>query len=667
MIETIVSAALHAVIISVILGALLGVLVLVIVRSLALSATARHALWTIALIATAVMPLAGLGVSGLRALAVPTILPAATMRAAGTARSSVVKQFPHQPATLSASRTNANLDPLAHLPTQLPAISAFPWDVRLTHAVALGIVVVWLAGASLGMATLFFSIARVRALKKNSSPLEGELASDLPWLTENRASEREIYLRLSHEIETPVAVGFRRPVILIPTELIAVDGLRGIEELVMHEHAHLRRYDDWTNLAQRTIERLFWFNPLVWIVGRRIALEREIAADDAVVAQTGEAQHYAQSLWRLAREMRMPEHAIVAPGALFTRKQITIRIESLIAARKTIPSLGPAAAAGIGAASVLCVALIATSAPALELPAAQPVSPQTSPPVQTKQTAKRKTPGTVKVTRIKPANVDHAGAHLAALDVHVPAMTVHIPATTVHVPKIDVPLPAVHETTRQIHDISRRIASLTSATVMTQALAQAESSNDAHGLAGAELAKVLRHCDGCDLAGSDLRNADLRNTKLIGADLAHADLRGAILDGAQWSGVDLEHARLDGASLVNATFTGVDIQGISLAGAHTDGLRMIGVSLGGMDLHGLNVRALLAGCTGCDLAGADLHDLDLHNIRFLGTDLVKANLRGANLSGAQFTGADLEGADLRGARLDGTSFTGADIKGIIMR
>jgi len=54
------------------------------------------------------------------------------------------------------------------------------------------------------------------------------------------------------------------------------------------------------------IERLFWFNPLVWIVGRRIALEREIASDDAVVEKTGEAHAYATSLWRLAREMRMP-------------------------------------------------------------------------------------------------------------------------------------------------------------------------------------------------------------------------------------------------------------------------------------------------------------------------------------------------------------------------
>ena len=187
------------------------------------------------------------------------------------------------------------------------------------------------------------SIVRVRGLKRRSSPLDGTLADELPWLTDGGRG-REIYLRLSYETETPVAIGFRRPVILIPTELATADGLAAIEPLILHEHAHLRRYDDWTNLVQRTIERVFWFNPIVWLVGRRIALEREIASDDAVVEKTGEAHAYATSLWKLAREMRMPEHAVVAPGALLTRKQITVRIEQLLDKKRARLHRSPAAA-----------------------------------------------------------------------------------------------------------------------------------------------------------------------------------------------------------------------------------------------------------------------------------------------------------------------------------
>ena len=209
----------------------------------------------------------------------------------------------------------------------------------------------------------------MRGLKRRSSPLDGALADELPWLTEVGPG-REIYLRLSYETETPVAIGFRRPVILIPTELATADGLVAIEQLILHEHAHLRRHDDWTNLLQRAIERIFWFNPVVWIVGRRIALEREIASDDAVVEKTGEAHAYATSLWKLAREMRMPEHAVVAPGALLTRKQIAVRIEQLLDKKRARLHRSPAAALGVVLASALAVGFVASSAPAVELPAA---------------------------------------------------------------------------------------------------------------------------------------------------------------------------------------------------------------------------------------------------------------------------------------------------------
>ena len=209
----------------------------------------------------------------------------------------------------------------------------------------------WALGALIGLIGLAASVARVRGLKRRSSPLDGTLADELPWLTEVGPG-REIYLRLSYETETPVAIGFRRPVILIPTELATADGLGAIESLILHEHAHLRRNDDWTNLLQRTIERVFWFNPIVWFVGRRIALEREIASDDAVVEKTGEAHAYATSLWKLAREMRMPEHAVVAPGALLTRKQITVRIEQLLDKKRARLHRSPVAALGVLLAGV---------------------------------------------------------------------------------------------------------------------------------------------------------------------------------------------------------------------------------------------------------------------------------------------------------------------------
>ncbi len=174
-------------------------------------------------------------------------------------------------------------------------------------------------------------------------------------------------------------MGFRRPVILLPTEMATADGLTSIEPLIMHEYAHLARYDDWTNLAQRLTERIFWFNPLVWIIGRRIALEREVAADEAVVARTKNPKVYASTLWRMAQEMRMPEHVVVAPGAMLTRKQISVRIERLLDETPLGRRYISAAALAISIVALTGVAALAATAPPIVL--AQNDAPIESHPV----------------------------------------------------------------------------------------------------------------------------------------------------------------------------------------------------------------------------------------------------------------------------------------------
>src|ERR1700681_2613288 len=63
MVEAVVSVALRAILASVVLSAALAALVFLATRFLALTAATRHALWTTALVASAVMPLAGIGVS----------------------------------------------------------------------------------------------------------------------------------------------------------------------------------------------------------------------------------------------------------------------------------------------------------------------------------------------------------------------------------------------------------------------------------------------------------------------------------------------------------------------------------------------------------------------------------------------------------------------------
>lgn len=622
MLEAVVSVALRAIAISVVLGAVLAALVFLATRLLALTATTRHALWTTAMVAMAAMPLAGVGMSVSRAL-VPDTAPRHVAAVVRTHAAPASRARPHASSSL----------PVAAAPSLGERLSSAVSPPRLTRQIAAALVALWAAGALIGLAGLAMSVLRVRALRRRSSPLDGELANELPWLTE-AGPGREIYLRLSYETETPVAIGFRRPVILIPTELATADGLAAIESLILHEHAHLRRYDDWTNLVQRTIERIFWFNPLVWIVGRRIALEREIASDDAVVEKTGAAKEYATSLWRLAREMRMPEHTVVAPGALLTRKQISVRIEQLLDANRARLHRSPAASLGVATAAVFAVVLVATSSPAIELPAAADPLVAVSPPVTAiAQVGASLRPRAVVAPHAQPSAAAENRVRKIIVIADAPSARRAVPSLP---PPPSAPadagLPPVHE---HLAAVSR---------------------------------SMVASCVGCSFRNADLHGVDLSGLSIAGNDFRGADLRGANLSGTKLSGDSLVDADLSGANLTGAELSGVELGGAKFDRATLNGVRLVGADLTRVTLRDVALRDLLLNCVGCDLGRMDLHGQDLHGLVLKGADLARADLHDANLRGAQLTGIDfshanLAGADLTDAHLKGCDLSGADLHG----
>jgi uncharacterized protein YjbI with pentapeptide repeats/beta-lactamase regulating signal transducer with metallopeptidase domain len=615
MIEGLIDVALAAIFASVAFGALLFALVTLVVRIRSLDATSRHVLWTVALCTTALLPLVVLSAGVARSHYGPSVVSAGAPAAAHG--SDVAVPRPDGVARESASPRGERRS------GRLGA-----WQPQLGRGAALAVASLWLAGALAGLAGLVHGVARVRGLKRRSSPLDARLAAELPWLTENHGREREIYLRLSYEIETPVAVGFRRPVILIPTELAAQGGLAAIEGLVMHEHAHLRRRDDWTNLAGRVVERVFWFNPLVWLFGRRIALERELAADDAVVAATGRPHEYARSLWQLAREMRMPEHSVVAPGALSTRKAIALRIEALLERRRVSGRWRVLATFFVALTAIGCTVAAAANAPNVPLPAAL----QLTLPVPASVASR---PATAPL--LAHAQANRAAVRVAPLAAALPELAIPRALPALAVPR-GLPAPLA----------SLVVADCTGCEHRTGTFAGAVP-------------------DGSDLSGADLRGVDWRGRTLRNVDLSAANLTRARLDRAQFIGCNLGGADLSGASLTDAVMTGTDISAASFKNARTRGLRLVGVSLAGMDLRGLDVRSLVGACTGCDIQGADLRAADLRGVHISGVNFSGSNLRGADLTGATLVGVNFEGADLRSADLLDASFTGCSFDGAELR
>ncbi len=88
--------------------------------------------------------------------------------------------------------------------------------------------------------------------------------------------------------------------ILLPVAALSGWSPDQLEMVLLHELAHVRRWDTLVNLIQRLVESALFFHPAVWIVSGWVRREREHCCDSVVVARTGRARAYAETLLALA-------------------------------------------------------------------------------------------------------------------------------------------------------------------------------------------------------------------------------------------------------------------------------------------------------------------------------------------------------------------------------
>jgi GWxTD domain-containing protein len=149
-----------------------------------------------------------------------------------------------------------------------------------------------------------------------------------------------------------MVIGHFRPVILMPAGLLAGLPAGQIEAILLHELAHIRRYDYIVNVLQRSVEGLLFYHPAMWWISRVIRAEREHCCDDVVVATIGNAHEYAVALAALEQNRWSGrEPAVAATGGSLVK-----RIRRLLDPKGPNGAWSPVIAAGI---------LMATAAAAL--------------------------------------------------------------------------------------------------------------------------------------------------------------------------------------------------------------------------------------------------------------------------------------------------------------
>lgn len=316
------------------------------------SASARHAVGLLFLVAMLVWPLAQFARLALGGVPVKMIINHGAALA-----------LPDPVAAMEPS-------PLTDLTSTLLS-GASPTLLALTWATGVLFMMVRLAGGAWLLQTL-----HRRAMSRPSARIQAIVDAQRAVL----GIDRPVAVRVLNTIDLPFTSQAWRPMLWLPLSMLTRLTPDHLEALVAHELAHVRRLDWIWNGLQCLIEALLFFHPAMWWLSRRVRCEREHACDDIAAEVCGNRILVAEALACLEslRAPRQPQLALAANGGkLVQRIERLVTVEDLsgfrwrrltasailigcsgilavgagVAAESPAPATGTAAAAGANAST----------------------------------------------------------------------------------------------------------------------------------------------------------------------------------------------------------------------------------------------------------------------------------------------------------------------------
>ena len=171
----------------------------------------------------------------------------------------------------------------------------------------------WMVGTLLFGCRLLLAGWYTSRLRRDVIPIVGFWENRLRDLAEGMGIRRTIFLAQSRSVDSPVLLGFLKPVILLPVGVLSGLSVEQVEAILMHELAHIKRCDYAVNFIQSMMEVVFFFNPFLWAISSQIRIEREQCCDDTVVRSISPIA-YAQALCKL-EETRWPVTSLALAAA----------------------------------------------------------------------------------------------------------------------------------------------------------------------------------------------------------------------------------------------------------------------------------------------------------------------------------------------------------------
>jgi beta-lactamase regulating signal transducer with metallopeptidase domain len=193
---------------------------------------------------------------------------------------------PPEPVILSPGAPAKDLIPPAALPDRQPSITTQIAQIPPKTWFSL----TWLGGLSLFLIIVVIKAARFNhRLRVQRKPVTAAMQKEIDELLDRFDIHVKSRIWLLDGIGQPFVWGLLRGAIFLPANFGQIGSREHRRGILMHEIAHVLRFDAAANFLQVIAQAIFWFHPLVWWANRNIRAEREKCCDETAIARLSAA------------------------------------------------------------------------------------------------------------------------------------------------------------------------------------------------------------------------------------------------------------------------------------------------------------------------------------------------------------------------------------------
>ncbi len=171
---------------------------------------------------------------------------------------------------------------VVEIPAQMTAPIRVSPEQNTAEITILDIVtLVWIIGGLIFISVHLMSYSHYKrqVIKKGRLVKETRILNQICHLKRELHISRTVCVMEYDEAESPMIIGFIKPVLVLPKEQYDSGDLFFI---LKHELVHFKRGDVYLKLLFVTANAVHWFNPVIWIMQKEAVIDMELSCDERV-------------------------------------------------------------------------------------------------------------------------------------------------------------------------------------------------------------------------------------------------------------------------------------------------------------------------------------------------------------------------------------------------